>query len=109
VVEVALIVAGGVLARSPSWPPRADRCTAAARSRVRGARVLTGLSITWAVQPDDAWLETNRTLGLPRRLRGGHRARPPGSGRWGALLGATVVAATLVSLFALATKVFPGA
>jgi len=69
--------------------------------------VVTGLSVTWAVQPHDAWLEFNRTLAYLATFGAGVALARMLPGRWGALVGATLVAATLVSLYAVATKVFP--
>jgi hypothetical protein len=110
VVEIALILAGGALCilallATPGRPLYGGGALAAFVALC----VLTGLSITWAVQPDDAWLETNRTLAYLAVFAAGVALVRLAPGRWGAILGATVVAATLVSLYALATKVFPGA
>jgi drug/metabolite transporter superfamily protein YnfA len=110
VVEIALILAGGALCilallATAGRPLHGGAVLAA----FAGLTVLTGLSITWAVQPDDAWLETNRTLAYLACLAGGIALVRLAPGRWGAVIGATVVAACVVSLYALATKVFPGA
>jgi hypothetical protein len=110
VVEIVLVLVAGVASAlallATAGRPLHGGGTLAAFA---GLTVLTGLSITWAVQPDDAWLETNRTLAYLACLAAGIALVRLAPGRWGALLGATVVAACIVSLYALATKVFPGA
>ena len=70
---------------------------------------LTGLSIVWAVQPADAWLETSRTLAYLATFGAGVALVRLAPARWGALVGATVVATVVVSVYALATKTFPTA
>ncbi|HEU4974729.1 MAG TPA: O-antigen ligase family protein [Baekduia sp.] len=109
-VEMALDVAGGLLA--------ALAVLAASGRRWWGGvtvalfvvlLVVTALSITWAVQPSDALIETHRTVAyvavfgsavVVARLRGGW---------WRATLGAVCAATTAISLWAVLTKVFPGA
>ena len=69
---------------------------------------LTGASIIWAVEPSTAWAEANRTLMHLAVFAGGLALVRLAPGRWRALLGAVLLAATAVSLYALLTKVFPG-
>ncbi len=108
-VEMALQGAGGLLG---AW------ALLATRGRLAGGPALalfallagfTGLSIVWAVQPNDAWLETSRTLAYLATFGAGIALVRLAPGRWGALVGATVVAAAVVATYALATKVFPTA
>ncbi|CAA9474237.1 MAG: hypothetical protein AVDCRST_MAG13-699, partial [uncultured Solirubrobacteraceae bacterium] len=110
VVEIALVLAAGIAA-ALALLATAGRPLygGGALAAFAGLAVLTGLSITWAVQPDDAWLETNRTLAYLACFAAGIALVRLAPGRWGALVGATVIAASIVSLYALATKVFPGA
>ena len=109
-VEVALQGAGGLLGG-------AALLTTGGR-RVHGGAALgllallagvTGLSIAWAVQPNDAWLETSRTLAYVAAFGAGLALVRIAPGRWGALVDATIVAAGVVAAYALATKVFPTA
>lgn len=68
---------------------------------------ITGLSIAWAVQPNDAWLETSRTLAYFATFGAGLALVRLAPARWGAVIDATIVAAAVVSVYALLTKVFP--
>lgn len=68
---------------------------------------LTLLSIIWAVEPHQAWLETSRTLAYLATFAGGLALVRLAPERWSGLLGGIIVACTIVSLYALATKVFP--
>ncbi|WP_354699254.1 hypothetical protein DSM112329_04965 [Paraconexibacter sp. AEG42_29] len=70
---------------------------------------VTIASIGWAVQPADAWLESARTLAYLATFGLGIALVRLAPGRWSALLGAILAAVLVVSAYALATKVFPGA
>jgi hypothetical protein len=70
--------------------------------------VWTALSIAWAVFGEDAWLEANRTLSYLAIFAGGAALARLAPQRWAALVGGIAAGATLVALYALATKVFPG-
>jgi hypothetical protein len=70
---------------------------------------LTAASIGWAIDPDDAWIEVNRTLAWLAAFGLGFalvRAWPEG---WTALIGGVILAAVVVCGYAVLTKVFPGA
>ena len=108
-VEIALQAAGGALGAA---------AVLLTRGRVHGAVGLglftllagvTGLSIAWAVQPADAWLETSRTLAYLAAFGAGLALVRLAPGRWGAVIDATVIAAAVVSVYALTSKVFPTA
>jgi hypothetical protein len=74
-----------------------------------GLGALTFASLSWSVQPSNSWLEANRTLsylGAFAAAAGLARLWP---GRWRAVIGGVATAATVVSLYALIVKVFPGA
>jgi tetratricopeptide (TPR) repeat protein len=68
---------------------------------------LTFASIAWSVQPDNSWVEANRTLsylaafGTAMALA---RLVPAG---WRAVIGAVAAAAVALSAYALLAKVFP--
>ncbi|MCD6727145.1 MAG: O-antigen ligase family protein [Solirubrobacteraceae bacterium] len=70
--------------------------------------LLTGVSILWAIRPDVAWIETNRTVSLLATFAVGIALARLAPGRWRALLGGVLIAALVVSGYALATKVLPG-
>jgi tetratricopeptide (TPR) repeat protein len=71
--------------------------------------VLTALSIGWAVEPNDAWIEANRTLSYLAVLGAGVALARLSPGRWPSLLGGVIVACVVICGYALVTKVFPGA
>lgn len=70
--------------------------------------LLTGLSIIWAIEPSVAWVETNRTVTALLVFAAGIALVRLLPARWRALLGGVLVAALLVSGYALLTKIFPG-
>jgi O-Antigen ligase len=71
--------------------------------------VVTALSISWAVEPSEAWQETNRTLSYLAVMAAGVALARLFPRRWTALLGGIVLASVVVCGYALLTKVFPGA
>ncbi len=70
---------------------------------------ITGASIVWAIDPNVAWLETNRTLALLAAFVTGAALVRLAPGQWRSLLGGLLIASFAVSLYALLTKVFPAA
>ena len=70
--------------------------------------VLTGLSILWAIDPNAAWVETNRTFALIAAFVIGFSLVRLAPDRWRCLLGAILLSSLAVALYALLTKVFPG-
>jgi hypothetical protein len=109
-VEVGLEAAGGLLG--------AAAILAGGRRRMHGGlalalfgvlAALTAVSVLWSVQPDDTWLEANRTLSYLAAFGGGIALVRLAPERWSGVLGATLLACTIVSVYALTTKVFPGA
>jgi O-Antigen ligase/Tetratricopeptide repeat len=71
--------------------------------------VVTALSISWAVEPSEAWQEANRTLSYLATMGAGVALVRLFPRRWPALLGGLVLASVGVCVYALLTKVFPGA
>ncbi len=69
----------------------------------------TLLSITWGVQPSDAWVEANRTLTYVAVLAAALALVRAAPRQWEGVLAGIVLASVVVSAYALATKVFPGA
>jgi tetratricopeptide (TPR) repeat protein len=71
--------------------------------------VVTALSISWAVEPSEAWQEANRTLSYLATMAAGVALVRLFPKRWSALLGGLVLASVVICAYALLTKVFPGA
>ena len=71
--------------------------------------MLTALSITWAAQPADAWVEANRTLAYTAVFAAAVALAHSVPGRWSAVLGAITLAAVTMSAYAMLTKILPGA
>jgi len=69
----------------------------------------TAASIAWAIEPDDAWVEVNRTLAWLATFAMGVALVRISPARWTALMGGFVLAAVVVCGYAVLTKVFPGA
>ena len=68
---------------------------------------LTALSIAWSVQPDNSWLEANRTLSYLAVFGSGMALARLLPERWPALLGALALFSLVVAGYALLVKVFP--
>jgi hypothetical protein len=69
----------------------------------------TAASIGWAIEPDDAWVEANRTLAWLATFALGVALVRMSPERWGSLMGGFILAAVVVCGYAVLTKVFPGA
>jgi hypothetical protein len=67
----------------------------------------TAASIGWAINPDDAWVEANRTLAWFSAFALGFALVRTWPERYGSLLGGFVAAAVIVCGYAVLTKVFP--
>jgi hypothetical protein len=68
---------------------------------------LTYASIAWSVQPDNSWVEANRTLSYLGAFGTATALARIAPARWPAVIGAVAAAATVVSAYALLVKVFP--
>ena len=109
-VELGLLLGSGlVVAASTLVTPR--------RGPLHGATVcglflalglFTVASISWAVQPSDAWVEANRTLTYVAVFAATIAAARALPERWEAVLGGVALAGLAVSVYALASKVVPG-
>jgi hypothetical protein len=109
-VEIVLSLGSGLIVAA------AALLGAAARGRAYGGwtvalllafAALTALSVVWSVQPDDSFKDAGRMLaycGVFGAAIALARAVPA---RWPALLGGVVLAAVVVCVYALLTKVFP--
>lgn len=108
-VEIVLQLAGGLLCATALLVREGGRlygATALLAFAALGA--LTTASIWWAVNPSDAWLEANRTLAYGAAFASGVALARLVPARWAAIVGATVVCATVVSGYAMLTKILPG-
>jgi hypothetical protein len=108
-VEMVLDVVAGLLAALAALAVSGRRWWGAASIGLFAVMaVVTAVSITWAIQPADAWLETNRTVSYLGVFAGGVVLARATGAWWSAVLGAIVAAATAICLWAILTKVFPG-
>ncbi|HEY1540421.1 MAG TPA: O-antigen ligase family protein [Solirubrobacteraceae bacterium] len=110
-VEMALIVGGGLaVSGSLLLAPRRTRVYGAAPLLVFVALAgLTALSMSWSASPSDSWLEANRTFAYVAVFAAAAALAHAIPHRWGALLGAITLSSVVVSAYAVATKVAPGA
>jgi tetratricopeptide (TPR) repeat protein len=108
--EMGLILAGGLAVSGAALlAPRRERLWGSGPLALLVAlAVLTALSITWAAQPADAWLEANRTLAYVAVFAAAVALAHSAPGRWSAVLGAITLAAVAISAYAVLTKVLPG-
>ncbi len=68
---------------------------------------LTAISISWSVAPSDSWAAANLTLAYLAAFAGAAALVRIAAGRWAAVLGGVVLAALVLSGWALLVKVFP--
>ncbi|MSW53382.1 MAG: hypothetical protein F2817_21150, partial [Actinobacteria bacterium] len=104
----ATLLAGAIAVASALWAPRGARAWGAGTVLAALAVVVvTGLSITWSVSPENSWFETNRTFAYVAVLVGGAAAARLAPGRWQAPLGGVLLGTTIICTWGLLTKVFP--
>jgi O-Antigen ligase len=104
-----LLVSGAVVAAALIAAPPRDRLHGALP--VAAVLVLTAIaawSITWAVNPSDAWIDANRHLAYLAAFAAAVAFAHLAPRRWSAVLGAITLSAVLISAYALLTKVLPG-
>jgi len=110
-VEIALELLAGIAGAAAILLTPADR-------RPSGMIVLglfaillayTAASIGWAINPDDAWIEANRTLAWMSAFALGLALVHIAPERYTSLIGGFIGAAVIVCGYAVLTKVFPGA
>jgi hypothetical protein len=68
---------------------------------------LTALSVVWSVQPDDSFKDAGRMLSYAAFFGAAAMLARTVPARWPAILGGVVLAAVIVCVYALLTKVFP--
>jgi len=67
----------------------------------------TALSVVWSIEPDDSWQAANLTLSYLALFAGVVAVAHVAAGRWAGVLGGLVLAAVVLSGYALLVKVFP--
>ncbi|HVF79581.1 MAG TPA: O-antigen ligase family protein [Solirubrobacteraceae bacterium] len=109
--EIGLILGGGVaVGGALLLAPRRERVWGLGPLLLLTAlAVLTALSITWAANPSEAWLEANRTLAYTAVFAAAVALAHSVPGRWSAVVGAITLSAVAISGYAVLTKIFPGA
>src|SRR3954447_24357703 len=110
-VELVLLVGSGlvVAASTLAAPRREPLFGLSAGGGFLALALFTVASIAWAAQPDDAWVEANRTLTYVAVFVAALALVRVAPDRWPALLGGVALAGVVVAGYALVTKVFPGA
>lgn len=109
-IEMVLDVAGGLLGALAAVAAVGRRWWSAVTIGLFAVlAIVTAWSIVWAVEPNDAWLEANRTVAYVAVFGGGVVLVRLGGAWWTALLGALVVSSLVICTWALLTKIFPGA
>jgi hypothetical protein len=107
-VVVVLLLAGGALVAAAVARGAGGRWAGGVPAALLFAlAALSGLSILWAVQPAAAWAETNVALAYAAAFTGAialARLAPRG---WRALVGGVLIAAGVVTGYALLTKSLP--
>jgi tetratricopeptide (TPR) repeat protein len=109
--EMALMAGGGLaVAGSLLLAPRRERLWGAWPLLLMLALAgLTALSITWAANPADTWLEANRTFAYLAIFAAATALAHAVPHRWGAVLGAITLSAVVISAYAVMTKILPAA
>jgi O-antigen ligase len=110
-VEMALELGGGIVAAGALLAGRDRRAAYGIPALLLFAALaaLTIASVLWSVNPSDSWIEASRTLSYAVVFGVGIVFARFAPHRWGAVIGATVIASTIICVYALLTKVFPGA
>jgi len=109
-IEIGLIVAGGltVCGAIVLAPRREQLWGSAPLVLLLALTALTALSITWAANPSDAWVQTNRMLAYAAVFAAAAALAHTLPDRWSAVIGAITLSCVVVSAYAVLTKVFPG-
>jgi O-antigen ligase len=106
--QIALVLIAAALGITAARVAGRGRAWGAASLGLFAALVaLTLLSISWSVQPDTTWLDTNLTLSYLAAFGGGLALARMAPERWAAIIGAVALLAVVVSGYALLGKVFP--
>lgn len=104
-----LLVAGAVAATAVALARPAPAYGGTALVLFVALAALTGVSVAWSVAPELTWFESNKTLAYLAVFAGAvglARLSPAG---WPVVLKGLLVGAGIVTAYALASRVFPGA
>lgn len=107
---VVTITAGLVGLLAVLRAPTRSRAWGAGTLAAAAATVLlAGLSITWSVDPDQSWVETNRTIAYVAVMAAGAAAARWAPRRWQAPLGGVLLGCTALVVIGLLHKALPAA
>ena len=108
-VELILLLGGGLLAAYAILvaPPGTKVRGGLVLALLTALAALAALSIAWAVQPSDAWLEANRLFAYAAAFAAAIALARIAPERWPSVVGGVVLATTAVSGYALLSKLFP--
>src|SRR6185437_11118713 len=109
-VEIALSLGSGLVVAAVAvlGPPRERAWGGWAVALLFAFAALTALSVVWSVQPDDSFKDAGRLLAYCGVFTASVALARAVPAYWPALLGGIVLAASIVCVYALLTKVFPG-
>ena len=107
-VEMAVTAGAGALAAvSIVAAPRRPLYGGVALLLFAALAVLTAASVVWSISPDDSWQEASRTLSYMAAFGAAIGLARLAPRRWAAVVAAVLIVSAIVSLYAIATKVFP--
>ncbi len=108
-VEIVLSIGSGaiVVAAVLLGAPRGRAWGAWSIALLLALAALTALSVVWSVQPDDSFKDAGRMLSYCAFFGAAVVLARTIPARWPAILGGIVLAAVVVCVYALLTKVFP--
>src|SRR6185437_12716046 len=109
-VEIALSLGSGLVVAAVAvlGPPRERAWGGWAVALLFAFAALTALSVVWSVQPDDSFKDAGRLLAYCGVFTASVALARAVPAYWPALLVGIVLAASIVCVYALLTKVFPG-
>ena len=104
---VIVLVAAGLGITTVRLSARGRAWGAVALGMFGALAALTLLSISWSVQPENSWLDTNVTVAYLAAFGVGMALARLVPERWAALVGAVAFVSVVVSGYAMLGKVFP--
>jgi len=110
VVEMALTLAGGllvVLAFARAHAGRVRVFGLGAATALFALAAYSALSVDWSLAPANSWLEANRTLAYAAAFAGAIALVRLSAGRWRSVIAGVMLAALVLSAYAVASKVVP--
>jgi hypothetical protein len=111
-VELGFLLAGGAACCAALLHQRSRSASLTGGGILLGFALLAGctaVSISWSVAPSDSWQEANRTLAYLALFAGALSLARLAPGRWPAVVHGIALGCVIVCVWALLTKVFPGA